>query len=110
MVKLPERGPTSIEVLLNITTAQFFTQTDVTKDYSFLNTKITDGENNSSLNYVPREYEINPRIPVFVNGTLAFGCRPKSSLQKVPHQHLGLNDDPKLILYRIIDSTFCLMI
>lgn len=68
---------------MNVTSAQFFAQIDVTKDYSFLNTTIMKGETQLPKPLVSRRYEPNPTFPVLKNGKVIFGRRPKSGQQKV---------------------------
>ncbi|GMH34758.1 hypothetical protein BSKO_02619 [Bryopsis sp. KO-2023] len=73
-----ERPPFMLEAIVNVTSLQFFSQIDVTKDYSFLNTTVIEEESKLPPQVVSRKYEPNKKFPVYYKGEIVYGAPPKS--------------------------------
>lgn len=71
-----------MEALISIESLQPNTRIDASKDFSFVNTKIIKEQNDSGP-YISREYNVNLRMPVFLNRKIVSGFQPKPSIQMV---------------------------
>lgn len=68
---------------MNITSTGIFSQLDVTEDYSFKDTRIQGDRSGAFEQLIPRDYEQNPYMPVYLDGQLIWGSPPVAGQTRI---------------------------